>query len=243
MLTAVGICAPAAAPAQSAVAPQTGFGRVRVAIEDQLGGPLHGVTAALVDETDGKTVATMTTTAPTFEFGAVRPGVYGVRGTKPGFAFFYVSVEVHDLETASLEAVMRVADASEVVTVIGRETAAERATRIRLDAGQSVPAKICDAGGCVTPATKVADVQPAYPATALTSGVEGSVIINGTIDAEGAVREAIVLRQTDQALGTAALEAVWRWRFTPAQLNGVPVPVAVNITVDFRLQAPPASAR
>src|SRR5688572_3555868 len=123
------VCGPAAAQAgQSVVAPQTGFGTLRVTVEDQLGSPLHEVAVTLVDETDGKTVATLTTSSPTFEFGSVRPGPYGVRGTKPGFAFLYLSVEVSDLETTSRRVVMNVADAREVVTVIGRETPTDRVT-------------------------------------------------------------------------------------------------------------------
>jgi TonB family protein len=234
---AIVACGPAAAQAvQSVVAPQTGIGTLRVTIEDQLGAPHHEVAVTHVDETNGKTVATLTTASPTFEFSGVRPGPYGVRGTRPGFAFFYLSVDVSDLETTSRRVVMNVADAREVVTVIGRATPTERATR--LDGVQPLQAPICGAGGCVVPAMKIADVRPAYPPAALTSGVEGSVIIQATIDEEGALREPTVLRHVDEALDAAALEAIAQWRFVPAQLNGVPVSVTANITVDFRLTAP-----
>jgi TonB family protein len=48
----------------------------------------------------------------------------------------------------------------------------------------------------------------------------------------------MVLRHVDEALDAAAFEAISQWRFVPAQLNGVPVPVTANITVEFRLMAP-----
>jgi protein TonB len=36
-------------------------------------------------------------------------------------------------------------------------------------------------------------------------------------------------------LDQAALDAVRQWEFTPSQLNGVPVPVIMTVTVQFML--------
>jgi protein TonB len=65
--------------------------------------------------------------------------------------------------------------------------------------------------------------------------VSGLVIIEATINAEGNVSDARVLRSIPM-LDQAALDAVKQWRFTPTLLNGAPVPVIMTVTVNFTLQ-------
>ena len=89
-------------------------------------------------------------------------------------------------------------------------------------------------GGTVRQPQKVRDVKPVYPQLALISRVEGVVIIEATIGADGRVVNARVLR-TAHLLDSAALEAVRQWEFTPTLLNGVPVPVIMTVTVAFQL--------
>jgi periplasmic protein TonB len=81
---------------------------------------------------------------------------------------------------------------------------------------------------------KIADVAPVYPQLAQASHVEGIVIIEATIDVRGTVQAARVLRSVT-LLDQAALDAVRQWKFTPALLNGVPVPVIMTVTVNFTL--------
>jgi periplasmic protein TonB len=82
---------------------------------------------------------------------------------------------------------------------------------------------------------KVHDVAPEYPAIARSAGVEGVVIIEAVIAVDGSVRDARVLR-SQPLLDRAAVDAVRQWRYEPTRLNGVPVPVIVTVTVQFRLQ-------
>jgi len=53
-----------------------------------------------------------------------------------------------------------------------------------------------------------------YPAAAMAKGVHGTVVVEGTLDASGAVTDARVVRGP-QELRKAALESVLEWRFTP----------------------------
>ena len=78
-------------------------------------------------------------------------------------------------------------------------------------------------------------VAPIYPVIAQRARVEGTVILEATIDTQGTVVAAKVLRSIP-LLDAAALEAVGQWRFTPALLNGVPVPVIMTVTVRFTLR-------
>jgi TonB family protein len=89
-------------------------------------------------------------------------------------------------------------------------------------------------GGNIPPPTKLRDVKPIYPPEAQSAGIQGVVILEVTIGADGRVSDARVLRSIPP-LDDAALGAVRGWEFTPTLLNGVPVPVIMTVTVNFTL--------
>lgn len=90
-------------------------------------------------------------------------------------------------------------------------------------------------GGAIQPPARITYVEPTYPATARNARIEGTVILEATIDASGAVRDVRVLRSIP-LLDRAAMEAVARWRYTPTRLNGVAVPILLTVTVTFTLR-------
>src|SRR4051794_8473998 len=96
---------------------------------------------------------------------------------------------------------------------------------------QLAPARI---GGVIKPPRKIQDVAPVYPELARTARVSGVVIIEATIDEQGGVQDARVLRSIP-LLDRAAVDAVRQWRFTPTVLNGQVIPVVMTVTVNFRL--------
>ncbi len=81
---------------------------------------------------------------------------------------------------------------------------------------------------------KIVDMTPVYPVIAQAARVQGLVIIEATIDVDGRVTGARVLRSI-LLLDQAALDAVRYWQYTPTRLNGVPVPVVMTVTVNFTL--------
>jgi len=81
---------------------------------------------------------------------------------------------------------------------------------------------------------KIVDVQPVYPSLAVSAHHEGLVILEAILDARGNVTSLRTLR-SDPLLDQAALDAVRQWKYSPALLNGVPVPVIMTITVKFSL--------
>jgi TonB family protein len=87
-------------------------------------------------------------------------------------------------------------------------------------------------GGVRTPPVKTVDVRPEYPPDALRRRIGGRILIDATIDRQGRVVDARVLRSVPE-LDQAALEAVSQWRFTPAARDGVPIPVSMTVTVTF----------
>ena len=90
-------------------------------------------------------------------------------------------------------------------------------------------------GGNVKPPVKTRDVKPEYPAAARDAGVQGVVILEVTIGPAGDIVEGRILRGVP-LLDGPALDAVRQWQFAPTQLNGVPVPVIMTVTVNFTLQ-------
>ncbi len=90
-------------------------------------------------------------------------------------------------------------------------------------------------GGKIGPPTKLVHVEPVYPDVARAAKVQGTVIVEARIEADGTVSDAKILRSVP-LLDQAALDAVRQWVFSPTLLNGVPVPVIMTLTVTFRLE-------
>jgi protein TonB len=76
-------------------------------------------------------------------------------------------------------------------------------------------------------------VQPKYPPAALSVRAQGAVQIEATINKEGNVTNLKVL-SGDPVLARAALEAVRQWRYKPYYLDGEPVEIQTQITVNFK---------
>ena len=86
----------------------------------------------------------------------------------------------------------------------------------------------------IAPPVRIKDVAPVYPPIAQSARVQGDVIIEATIGADGRVQDARVLRSVP-LLDQAALDAVRAWEYRPTALNGRPVAVIMTVTVRFRL--------
>jgi TonB family protein len=115
------------------------------------------------------------------------------------------------------------------------DAAAARARADRAAARERAKKEAVRVGGRVKPPTKVKDVTPVYPAIAKSARVEGAVVVEATIGADGKVVDARVLRSVPM-LDQAALDAVQQWEYTPSLRNGVPVPVVMTVTINFKLQ-------
>jgi protein TonB len=97
------------------------------------------------------------------------------------------------------------------------------------------PPRSVRVGDDIVPPTKIRNVNPVYPQIAQSARVQGTVVIEATIDREGKVSEARVLRSIP-LLDQAALDAVRQWEYEPTLLNGEPVPVIMTVTVNFTLR-------
>ena len=76
-------------------------------------------------------------------------------------------------------------------------------------------------------------VQPKYPPAALATHTQGAVQIDAIINKEGNVTNLKVL-SGDPVLAKAAVDAVRQWRYKPYYLDGEPVEIETQITVNFK---------
>jgi protein TonB len=77
-------------------------------------------------------------------------------------------------------------------------------------------------------------VQPAYPPLARQARIQGPVQLRAIITKMGTI-EGLTLISGHAMLSGAAIEAVRQWRYRPYLLNGEPIEVETEITVNFTL--------
>jgi len=77
-------------------------------------------------------------------------------------------------------------------------------------------------------------VQPEYPLLARQVRVQGRVVLRAMISREGAIENLQVLSGHPMLI-PAAVDAVRQWRYRPYVLNGEPVEVETEVTVNFVL--------
>ena len=77
-------------------------------------------------------------------------------------------------------------------------------------------------------------VAPSYPQNALRMHIEGKVELLATISKEGNITHVKVL-SGDSQLARAANDAVKQWKYKPYLLNGEPVEIQTQVTVNFKL--------
>lgn len=93
------------------------------------------------------------------------------------------------------------------------------------------------AGMAVTAPVVISSVRPEYPLSAKNAEVEGVAYVSLSVDASGSVTEAVIAGSTgNPALDRAAVEAAYRWRFSPAlDRYGQPSPCHITIPFQFSL--------
>ena len=110
----------------------------------------------------------------------------------------------------------------------------------------SLPAGVRHVGGSVTPPKVLNRIDPEYPKEARKRHVSGVAVVQLIVDAHGIPQNIHILRSIVDTVGDkdrsaalsldqAAIEAVEKYRFSPAMEGGVPVPVQLNIEISFKI--------
>jgi len=88
--------------------------------------------------------------------------------------------------------------------------------------------------GPMVEANLIYDVAPKYPPEAGRARIEGTVVLAAVIGKDGTVQD-VRVQSGLWVLAQAAIEAVKQWRYRPYLLNGQPVEVDSQITINFNL--------
>jgi periplasmic protein TonB len=86
----------------------------------------------------------------------------------------------------------------------------------------------------VTQGLLLRKIQPSYPPLARQARIQGSVLLQAEISKDGSIQN-LRLISGHPMLAPAAIEAVKQWKYKPYILNGEPVEVETQITVNFTL--------
>jgi TonB family protein len=79
------------------------------------------------------------------------------------------------------------------------------------------------------------EIRPTYPESARLERLEGAVVLDILIDDKGVVRQASVVEGAE-VFRAGALQAIKRFEFYPAKVEGKPVSVRIRYTLKFQLE-------
>jgi protein TonB len=87
----------------------------------------------------------------------------------------------------------------------------------------------------ITPPRLAEVASPDYTAEARKRKIEGSVTVAIVVDKKGDVIDAKVVKGLGYGLDENAIRAVKEWKYKPAERDGEPITVKMEVTVDFYL--------
>lgn len=207
---------------QSAPLPLTG------AVYDTSGAVLPQVELTL--EREGQVPwEAITDAAGRFEFAPVEPGHYVLEASLAGFHPLRQEIDLEESRDWDRAITLQVGQVKETIVV----------TEQRMPQPPAAPGpgpEPIKVGGNVRAPRKLHDVKPVYPPAMRKAGREGIVPMEAIIGRDGAVHAIRVLSaQIHPDFAVAAADAVRQWRFDPTLLNGEPVEVVMNVSVEFSL--------
>lgn len=93
-------------------------------------------------------------------------------------------------------------------------------------------------GNGIDPPTLMREVKPSYTDEARRRAIEGNVVLQIVVRADGTVGDVRVVHTLAAGLEQRAVDAVRQWRFSPARHQGEPVDVLVEVSVGFSMRQP-----
>ena len=89
--------------------------------------------------------------------------------------------------------------------------------------------------GCITPPRANYSPDPDYPNKERKAKHQGTVLLDLVVGVDGLPHDVAVSRSLSRDFDKAAIDAVNRWRFSPALKEGKPVAAEIKVEVSFRL--------
>lgn len=179
----------------------------------------------------GNREVTRTDESGAWALSGIPSGTYSIEVAAPGFRLATQPITLAPDQRATMEQTLQLGRVQETITVVAPGQA-RHATSPAVSSAQRIRV-----GGNVQATKLLRQVKPAYPESAQSQGIEGTVLLNAVIGTDGNLLSLVVMnRLADPDLAAAALDAVKQWHYQPTLLNGAPVEVVTTITVNFKLQ-------
>jgi len=90
-------------------------------------------------------------------------------------------------------------------------------------------------GHGVTPPKAILQREAEFSDYARQKKIQGSCVVSLVVDVNGMPQNVHIARSLEPSLDQNAVLSVRKYRFQPAMMNGIPVPVAISVEVTFRL--------
>jgi TonB family protein len=180
------------------------------------GVPLAGILVTAATEPGTDVVAShMTDDSGTYRFASLKPGTYRVQAEHVGFESASFTAPLHPEQAVRLNFAL---EERKAPTVVGT------GLQFRVD------------GFVVLPPRVTYRVEPKYTEEARAARIQGTVVLETSIAADGSVESVQVRRSLGFGLDESAMDSLKQWKFAPATRSGQPVPVSLNIEVNFALK-------
>ena len=219
-----------------APAPQPALGSLSGFVDDPSGAVVAGATIQLFHtpvSLGSPFLSTVTSATGQWNFDAIPPGTYVVMAQSPGFQIFQRSVAIQPGVVRQLRADLMVGGVAERITVTAQ---APEATAQPAPTAQT-PTRPVRVSAGVQPARLLRRTPPIYPQQERDNGVQGYVTFHAVIDKAGFISSTqLATPYAKPDFVQAALDAIKNWQYEPTRLNGEPVEVMTEITIDFTLQ-------
>lgn len=220
------------------------FGSLAGSIVDPMNGALPDVTLVLTNTQTNAKHEVRSDRTGRYEFVGLVSGDYTLEAKLPGFSTLRGRVTVTG-QSVQQDLKLEIGSLTETISISASRSGGNPSSP-RTTSGRPLPrtdAPKCGSGGQagtpiggnIRPPTKIYDVRPVYPSSAITAGAEGTVTLRSRIGTDGTVEEVQVVSTPNADLANSATEAVREWLFTPTYLNCVAVPVTMNVTLNFSL--------
>jgi bla regulator protein BlaR1 len=118
----------------------------------------------------------------------------------------------------------------------GISTAVPRLSSEAAAARQDADREVHRPGGRVVAPKLVREVKPQYTPRAMEEKIQGEVLMECVVKADGTVGDKKIVKSLDPDLDQAALDAAAQWLFEPGTRDGKPVNVLVTIAIAFTLK-------
>jgi len=203
-------------------------------VSDPMGRPLADATLRLSAIDRDQVFEARSDANGAFQFSAVPAGDYMISVRSAGFSGSRHRMRLSGgAVTISLKA--QVGTLQETVSVVGGGKTGPRYVE-ESKVALTPPTCSATAAGQLTPPMKVRDVRPRYKQEWLSQRLEGNILLEARIGADGSVRGVSVISPVNAELEDEAIAAVSDWRFSPTYLNCEPVEVQMFVTVSFKAE-------